>query len=1597
MKGMKQVLCVLFTAILASTALAALEPADLTDLITTSIEGYEIYYTNDAGNASDFFSDASATDIANTADPFVQRITALGFKHPWFSVTPEEIHIYDSANIGTAPENRITIDSPNLRNVNEPGLRTVIDHEHFHHTQFAYIKFNDWPSWGRWTVEGTARLMQDKLWNDLDANAGVITYWGEVSTYLANTQTSIIDQSYAACLFWQYLCEQVGKVKTEPEYGVDVILDFWKETDGQSPDSLAAAKRMISDLGSSRSFDDLFQDFAVANYTKDKDISVLNQPERFRYVDDDSLAYDDVNIHLQQVFPPTIGPLNGNVQRYGVRYYIGEPQGNTMGGVVGFKSTGDQAGYAVLAEKSNKILAMSRGTGTEFARVFFNSEKRPIQRVVAVVSGLDSGANYNYTFTSGAVKMVIKQPDFYHLAWVGPMDSPKNFMIRVQVSGPNDLGGGTVWGLQSEDFTVTVGSKKADIISGSYVQGEFWLNVQAPVQDSGGPQYNLTVQLGTIQAIQNSSVIYGTIERDGVLVVDGSGSMLDPVDSPKIVAAKTAADLFIDTAGDTDNLALVSFGGDSIEPNEDAVLQSKLVQVGPNRVALKGKVNNINIPNGGVLTALGDGLYTANTELANFQTPLRLPFIVLLSDGMENEARYWNGTPSVKNDVINSGAKVISVALGPQSDQALMQSIATQTGGYYYYVDLNNGVAAKTTRELPLKSKIAKPMDLASELSYSVKLADVYKLSQEHYNQQSRLWEESGIFSEPGKLEHTFTIKEDGIYDAIFIVYWPNIKAELKPVLIRPDGSAVKVGDSGVAIYQTKNHVAFHISDFSAGKWALQLESQQATDYIAILSGQTKNGIQTDVRFIANQITSQILELDRDKKVLFLRGLPIPVNAMVTDKGGPVTGAEISARILCPDGNVDMLPLFDDGKHNDQNANDGIYGNVFRRTTMASQYGVSDQSKIQGTNGSYMAEILIQGIDNDKRLFTRINKAGFQVFEFYDGKMQNSDPDGDIMPTRWENLYGLNSAVDDAAGDADNDGLRNLDEYILGTIPTNPDTDSGGESDLSEAKSNRNNSDYRDDSIQKPVDCGVIDFVIDIPENLPLPNGNLLYFPISSDYARILVYRGDTPDNLVLYKDLKVEEVPGGLFADKELPIQPFYYQIVAVGKSGAVSAPSRIFKGIAKADPIPPKGWVKINNGISRTDTYSAKLQLDAYDDIQEMMVSNDPGFNGAVWQASKSSIDWTLQKHAKGDFAIVYAKFRDASSNESSVYHSMVKFDFDGDPNRNGIPNMNDPDNDGDGLPDEFEFYYLGFDPFVVDTNKNGISDGEEDYDRDGLNNLEEQKYKTNPNNPDTDRDGWPDGEEIRLKTDPTDPKSFPTGIKPTPTSIIIVRPTPTRNIIIKPTATPTSAEVIPTAIPTKVAEFPTPTPAAGVPTPTPVEMVPTPTPTPGSSWFPVVKLKENVFELYETGFTEESVYLRQASNLSFPAFGITMPQFRFGYGSPGMGNTSFISLQDGFMLSVAQGENSIDNYIIKITPAGEIIPFAKIKMPAVLVDNFELTATMANILGMSYNGKNTLNVILSVYAYDNTSMNMIQGVFIVKIQGAFNATSVSGFKVY
>ena len=126
---------------------------------------------------------------------------------------------------------------------------------------------------------------------------------------------------------------------------------------------------------------------------------------------------------------------------------------------------------------------------------------------------------------------------------------------------------------------------------------------------------------------------------------------------------------------------------------------------------------------------------------------------------------------------------------------------------------------------------------------------------------------------------------------------------------------------------------------------------------------------------------------------------------------------------------------------------------------------------------------------------------------------------------------------------------------------------------------------------------------------------------------------------------------------------------------------------------------------------------------------------------------------------------------SNDITLYAKWWDNDDKTDSDKDGMTDLlemtygtdpNNPDTDDDGLTDWDEINWLGYNPLAKDTNGNGINDGDEDADEDGLTNILEGNYGTNMIAKDTDHDGLTDGEEVQTyKTDPLNPDTDGDGV--------------------------------------------------------------------------------------------------------------------------------------------------------------------------------------------------------------------------------------------
>ena len=106
-----------------------------------------------------------------------------------------------------------------------------------------------------------------------------------------------------------------------------------------------------------------------------------------------------------------------------------------------------------------------------------------------------------------------------------------------------------------------------------------------------------------------------------------------------------------------------------------------------------------------------------------------------------------------------------------------------------------------------------------------------------------------------------------------------------------------------------------------------------------------------------------------------------------------------------------------------------------------------------------------------------------------------------------------------------------------------------------------------------------------------------------------------------------------------------------------------------------------------------------------------------------------------------------------KQNYFFAVTAYDVDGNESGYSDEVFYRPDTDDDGMADAWELLYFG------NLDRNGTLD----WDNDGLSDLIESEYDTDPKSPDTDGDGFTDAIEVAAATDPNDLQSHPSRAMP------------------------------------------------------------------------------------------------------------------------------------------------------------------------------------------------------------------------------------------
>lgn len=1187
---------------------------DLDECVSTT--HFIVYYTTDAADSPhDIDSEAEAQLVADNLEYAWDRyVNDPDFDLPIplnTGVEPLEVWIWNCSGLGsTSPsDNHMNINAGFVRaSDTSEGQRLQAEatplHELLHRVQFKYSGFYDEYYYsGLFAIEGHTKFMEDGVFADLDAAAGT-QYMLRACGYLGNPNWNVITASYNACLFWKYFSEQYGAATDEPERGVDIIRHFWEASNTAGAVADATVNLTLDSLGyPSVTFKDVFSDWIVANYTKD----LATVPDgSYAYIDDDDNPYCSVPM----TYNAAVGAgdyttrNNQSVQRWGARYYRIAPNSTCNAANFAFHRDSGQSVYHVFTVDGGELVDHWSSTAADYSKTVINDG---YDEMVAVVGGYGAATQVDVSYGCADLSLEIDTPTNTDKAFVGSILDPDKFLVRLAVTSPQNI---EIAGLQAQDFDITVGTQAADIILGAYVQSQYWLLVQAPTQAAAG-EYDLTAAYGPASDTKPTAVKYITIVHDDMLVIDRTGSMLT---NDKIGAAKNAATLYVDATGDGNKLGLVSFASPTCtDPPDDATLDYSLTDVNSEvRSAINTLISDLEA-NG--CTSLGDGLWVALQDIDDHHDVEHPCTMVLLSDGNENTARYWS---DVQADVLDSPCVVDTIALGPDTNEVLLQEIAGLTGGNYYYVPDED-----FTQQSTLQATGPWPYELASTYEYIE--GDVAG--------RTRLLEAHGEVEYNDYYTRTITI-EDDVTEAVFFA---DLDSHVPSVwILDPDGVRIACDDPGVRCEfdPTYHHAMYHVQHptLQPGDWTLVIgfyvsgsetgseQAPQQTIYDFVVGASANSHRTLDV-FLGAPLASR------------LTGVQMPILAALTSNR-PILGAELMAIVIGPDGAEHLLPLVDDGQHGDGNAGDGLYGNLF---TLATKWelreGVPD--------GSYRVKVLTDGVPGE--VGARYAQTGFAI-------ELDADTDGDGMPDNWEDIQGLDKLdPSDAGEDPDLDALDNLAEYNNGTNPHDSDSDAGGENDGSEV----------DLFGQDPLDPAD-DEIPAIPSVSAAPNiaSVVLTYGVDPDYNRLRLARSLDTDSGFLWVQNNVDLT--GVYTDTGLTNgTPYFYRMMAVDDQGHRSAVSPSVSATPKEDPFPPAQIaVLINDGADQTTSRAVTLTLSyeepgPHQDATEVLLANEPTFADAGdWQAFDvgTPVPWTLAAGLQsGDIASVYAKFRDAAENES------------------------------------------------------------------------------------------------------------------------------------------------------------------------------------------------------------------------------------------------------------------------------------------------------------------------------------------------------------
>ena len=397
-------------------------------------------------------------------------------------------------------------------------------------------------------------------------------------------------------------------------------------------------------------------------------------------------------------------------------------------------------------------------------------------------------------------------------------------------------------------------------------------NVECVYLQNPSGVYEITVVASNLRANARPPFDAATPWQDFALVVDNAEyALANPVSVVPVIDrsasmdfygyvnyTKSSSQQFIDLLTPGDQVGIVSFGSNvSIDyPTGGPGLQT-IAGGSTEKTNAKNAIQALNFTG---MTFMGGGIQAAASMLGGATGDRAM---VLLSDGYDN--RGGNpANPSALNALTTLPASlpVYTCAMGPASDQALLQQIATSTAGRYYYMptiddlhEIYNYIRGQITGDGIIVNEAA----MASS---------------------SRV----GGFVERGATELTFSV----VWLNSKLRYTTSAPRQSNQIRVRlrdPRGQLLHSYSSYVQLTKGENTLVFKIQEPLPGQWYVEIETGGDAHTRYVVGGFVKSPL----RFLYNVNLSTILA-----------GAPLTINAQVLDSKRPVKGLVAKASILAP-------------------------------------------------------------------------------------------------------------------------------------------------------------------------------------------------------------------------------------------------------------------------------------------------------------------------------------------------------------------------------------------------------------------------------------------------------------------------------------------------------------------------------------------------------------------------------------------------------------------------------------------------------------------------------------------------------------------------